>query len=118
MTERNHIGLMTNSFQTQNASRSGSWKNYLPALFFFFLAWFFIVFKSLAVFLVSGAFLFIGILYAGIVYRVHQMKKRMETMQSSDSEPHFQSGFGEMGEPTFRNISVTVLKKGPNGIWK
>ncbi len=91
-----------------NSVKLQRWKHYLPAVFFFLLGVFFYSFPGLTVFLVVSFFTGIGILYTMIIRRMHQVQDSHQTSHMNG----FEKDIYESGEPNFKNITVTVLKRG------
>jgi len=87
---------------------SGRWRHYLPTIFIFLAAWFFIAIPGAAVLIVSGALIVVGVLYAWVVYRVHSIKGG-----GREQPPIFswEQELWEQGEPTFRNVTATIIQK-------
>lgn len=86
-------------------------KHYLPSIFFFMLALLFYEFPQLAAFLLVGMFATLGLLYFFLIRKLH----RFHDAQSQWSHPSQQGFVKEVydsGEPNFKNVTVTVLKRG------
>ncbi|MBN20292.1 MAG: hypothetical protein CL678_03305 [Bdellovibrionaceae bacterium] len=83
---------------------NSQWKNYLPAAGFFFVAWFFMAFPAFAAFLLSAAFIFMGVVYASLVKKIHDARKYQSQYD------HFHHD-----EPNFKNVTIRMFKQG--GRW-
>lgn len=83
-------------------------KHYLPAVFLLLGAWFFILVPGLAVALIAGGLASAGLLYGWLVYRFHRAQAEAGSVRFT----RFEEDLSSRGGPSFKNVTVTVLKKG------
>jgi hypothetical protein len=74
---------------------------YRPALFLALIAGAILYFPKVAAFLLAAAFLMLAVLYTVIVYTIRR--------QTRSGGPDVDGFSGRVGDPTFRNITVSIL---------
>ena len=80
---------------------------YMPSIIMLFFAWFFINFPAAAVALVVGGLLLGAFVYAVIYYKLSRVRtKGMDAMKGFEREVY------EKGGPSFKNVTVTMVKTG------
>lgn len=103
---------------------------YLPALLMLMMAWFFLIFPFFAVVLVVGSLLSGAFIYCGVVYKINQARIRMysasggmrspfESNTFRPSEDAFEAEFSnvegdpDLGptEPSFRHVTRVIREK-------
>jgi len=98
---------MSHSKGEDKQMRRERWKHYLPAGGLFGMALFFGLFPSFTLFLIVGGLSSLAVLYAWIIYRIH----RYQDQDQFDTMTGFERDIFDTGEPTFRNISVTFIRR-------
>jgi hypothetical protein len=81
-------------------------KKYSTPLTFIGMALVFITFPLIAAFILSGLFLFIGIIWGWMIYRFHQYNQNQDIHVYRD----FERDIYQNGGPSLKNVTVKIFR--------